>query len=757
MQKSQPQAAKGGLGIEDILYVLFKHKWKILVLTFLGLGAAVLVYKIQTPIYQSQAKLLVRYVINRVSVDSFQDEASIAGASGRNVIDTEIEILTSVDLAIEVATKVGVETLVPDSPTSASPCDVAGVILNQLEVTLGQSSNVLYVSYGNPDPELSKTVLKQVIESYFEKHLEIHRSAHAFDVVAKQTEEIRARLEATEKHLNELRSESGILSMADATGGLSAQRVKTREDLMEAKAQLAEKRTNLEALEKALIEVENSETALDTSTTTGNITAVPSDTNPIPVQAITEYRTVLELLTFLKKKDLELQIKFKAGNRLLILNQQQIETYDAKRIVLVSKYPNLAAHADEVVENTSSPRWNLISEKAGVEALVAKIGMFETLLKEIGDQFRQQYAIGAEIEEAERRRQMEDNEYRSIEVNLKNAKVDQTLDPTRMPNITMLQQPTQPFKIYDKKIQKIVIGLAGGGLIVGVSLAFMIELLFDRRVKRPMEIHARLQLPLLLSIPYHRDKNRLNYNPNGKSGPLKVKNANGLGLSDPAILQDSSSDQLKKNYFILSYAEAIRDRIIFNFEINDLTHKPKLVAVTGLSEGAGASTIAAGLAKAFSEIKGAKVLLVDLSSCNPNELSTFGAVQRHSLNGALQLATHQKFKDSAQSLYFASATARRDDSGLTNFSPMHLFELMPQLQASEFDYIIFDMPLVDQTSRTLTMAGLMDKVLLVLDAENTSRDALKWGYSELIKGRADVSCIFNKTRTHAPSWAVGDG
>jgi Mrp family chromosome partitioning ATPase len=80
---------------------------------------------------------------------------------------------------------------------------------------------------------------------------------------------------------------------------------------------------------------------------------------------------------------------------------------------------------------------------------------------------------------------------------------------------------------------------------------------------------------------------------------------------------------------------------------------------------------------------------------------------------------------------------------------------MPELQASEFDYIIFDMPAVDQTSRTLTMAGLMDKVILVLDAENTSRDALKWGYSELVKGRADVSCVFNKTRAHVPGWVIG--
>jgi hypothetical protein len=43
----------------------------------------------------------------------------------------------------------------------------------------------------------------------------------------------------------------------------------------------------------------------------------------------------------------------------------------------------------------------------------------------------------------------------------------------------------------------------------------------------------------------------------------------------------------------------------------------------------------------------------------------------------------------------------------------------------------------------------------VLDAEHTSRDGLLWGYSELVKGRADVSCIFNKSRSVTPGWLNG--
>lgn len=733
--------------MQDALYVLFKHKWMIVLLSALGLGAAAVVYFNRTPVYQSEARLLVRYVLERASVDPLQDPARPNIMAGDSVINTEIEILTSTDLALEVADKIGTDVLYPEIVGKVLLSDAAYGIIEDMEVGIGQSRNVLHVMYRSPDPELSKRVLREIVARYFEKHLEIHRSAAAFELVAKQAEEVRERLKETERQLNKLRTDSGILSLADSTSALSSQRAKTQADLMDAKAEFAERNASIESLGKTFA-------AEDESSTRGKPSKEGRD--PPPAQVITEYRTVMEMLALLQKREMDLRLKFKSGNPLLSNNQQQLSTYDRQRRDLVSKYPDLAAEADAMEKNTAdNPKWNLIMEKARLASARAKIGMLESHLQEVAEQFGRQYAIGAQIEEIDRRKQMEDAEYRSLEANLKNAKVDQTLDPSRMPNITVVQQPTEPVRTYDRKVQKIILGLAGGGMVIGVGLAFMIELLFDRRIKRPIEIQTRLQLPLLLSIPYIRAKNRGGLMLSHESGAPRIGGGGNPDLPAAIDPNVSVSAVRKANHFILPYSEAIRDRIIFNFEINNLTHKPKLVAVTGLSEAAGASTIAAGLAKSFSEIAGAKVLLVDLSSYHSEDSPLLGEVPQHSLNGALQLASDTKFKESAQRLYYASAMARRNNSGLTTFTPLHLYELMPELQASEFDYIIFDMPPIDQTSRTLTMAGLMDKVILVLDAENTSRDALKWGYSELVKGRADVSCVFNKTRSHAPGWVIG--
>lgn len=739
--------------MQDVLFVFFKHKWLILILSFLGFGSAAAVYFAQAPLFQSQAKLLVRYVIERSAVDPYQAQAS-PGASvgaGNHVIGTEMEILNSADLAIEVAEAIGPDRLLPKANGNIPPSAAVGVILSNLQVIPGLSTNVLHVHYKNEDPELAKEVLRELVDRYFNKHLEIHRSAAAFDIVSKQAEELRERLEKTEAELNMLRTESGIVSMTDATEALSSQRARTREDLMRARAELAEQQASIQSLEKAVGGAQ--EAKLPTRPENEKPSLKP--VHQVPPQVITEYRAVMELIAFLQKRELELRIKFKTGNRLLVQNQQQIANYEGRRQALLEEYPALSKEAVVIAADPKDPRRNLDMEKARLAAITAKVQVFEEHLKEISAQFSQQYAIGAAIDAVERRRQMEETEYRTLEVNLKNARVDQTLDPSRMPNITVVQQPTEPIKIYDTLTKKIILGLAAGGLALGLGIAFLIEFVFNRKIDRPIEIQARLQLPLLLSIPFIRKSER--------GGLLLGRNLDSprIGMDQDEWIQplgpngfELSATSAKMEHFILPYSETIRDRIIFNFEVNNVIHKPKLVAVTGMSEGAGTSTIAAGLAKSFSEINGVKVLLVDLSSLHPQENPLFGEIPRHSLPNALKLAKDAGFREQTQNLYYANAPSRRDDSGST-FTPLHLHQMMPMLHASEYDYIIFDMPPVDQTSRTLTMAGLMDKVLLVLDAENTSRDGLKWGYSELTKGRADVSCIFNKTRTHGPDWLLG--
>jgi succinoglycan biosynthesis transport protein ExoP len=199
-------------------------------------------------------------------------------------------------------------------------------------------------------------------------------------------------------------------------------------------------------------------------------------------------------------------------------------------------------------------------------------------------------------------------------------------------------------------------------------------------------------------------------------------------------------------HFIRRYSEAIRDRIGLYFELHQLTHKPKLVGVTSFSSGAGTSTLAAGLAAALSETDDGKVLLVDVNLGPGGVHPFFKGKPAYSLTTALE--STEPIDAAADNLYLAKVGTSQ--SGPAQLGLKKFFDLMPNLKASDFDYIIFDMPPLTSTSQTWGMAAFMDKLLLVVEAEKSNRDLIKRGYAKLMDERNNVSVVLNKTRSYIP-------
>ena len=110
------------------------------------------------------------------------------------------------------------------------------------------------------------------------------------------------------------------------------------------------------------------------------------------------------------------------------------------------------------------------------------------------------------------------------------------------------------------------------------------------------------------------------------------------------------------------FSEAIRDRLILYFELNRMNHKPKLVAVTGFSEGAGTSTLAGGLAAALSETGDGKVLLVDMNVGRPEIHPFFRGAPACSLTEALVGEPAQ----AGENLYLARAAP--PDASVSTYS-----------------------------------------------------------------------------------------
>lgn len=719
---SQPAASSMDMG--DILHAVFKHKWKILICSLLGLAAAMAVYSYYTPLYESHAKLLVRYVLERTPIDPV--DAS-SGKSSDNAIGSEVEILTSWDLAVQVAEAVGIKRLVPEAHGPVSKTDAAGVVAGGLRVESTKGSNILFVSYANRDPELAVLVLDELLNRYFTKHLEVHRSAGAFDFVTQQADQEHTRLNETEDALRALKAKAGIVSYADSTAALSSALHKATDELYTAEEEVAGQRLRVKRMEDA-----------EPASERNNKEAATHGPTSADYQ---HYHAIVARLKQLRDNELDLLSKFTSDNVMVKFNRNQLEDLDKQKAILDKKFPELSASSSA----TASPPPTLVSEKVRLQDMEDKVQSLKARLANVQEGMKRLAEIGTQIADLERNQELEVANYKYFKNTLEKARIDEALDPSKMPNISTVQRPSPPDKVYGKR-DKIVRYLALSGLGLAVGLTLLKELILNQTIKRPLELEKRLGTRLLISIPFtthNGHRRRLGWK--GKSSgegeivPLQKNGASALAPWD-------------HGHFIRPYSEAIRDRLGLYFELNRMTHKPKLVGVTSFVKGAGTSTLAAGLAAALSETGDGKVLLVDVN-LGPNDVHPFfNGRPAQPLMAALE--SNGDRASAAENLYLA--TVGSTSAGPAQLGLKKFFDLMPNLQASDFDYVIFDMPPLGQTSPTLGMAGFMDKMLLVVEGEKTNRDAVRRGYEALVASRDNVSVVFNKARSYTPKWLHSD-
>jgi Mrp family chromosome partitioning ATPase len=197
------------------------------------------------------------------------------------------------------------------------------------------------------------------------------------------------------------------------------------------------------------------------------------------------------------------------------------------------------------------------------------------------------------------------------------------------------------------------------------------------------------------------------------------------------------------------YHEALRDRLVSYFEIREMTHKPKMIAVTSCGQGSGVSSLATGLAASLSETGDGNVLLVDMRGERGTAHAFYHGQATCGLAEALESATRTNALVNGH-LYVVSADSA--DSDLQRILPRQFSNMVPRLKASDYDYIIFDMPPVGQTSITAKVARFMDMVLMVLESEKTDRDVAIRARDVLAESNATVAAILNKRRRYVPFW-----
>ena len=461
--------------------------------------------------------------------------------------------------------------------------------------------------------------------------------------------------------------------------------------------------------------------------------------NPLMLNGtVTKYAAILTRLDALRSSNVALLAKYTSGSEAVQLNEAQIAAMEKEQQTLEQQHPELPSLIRGPA-GAASPIIDLMAERASLKAAEVRKDNLEASLEALKVRRATLIKDAPIIAQAERNQAINEENLKYLMTSKKKAEVDQKLSTDNIPNIDIIQAAT-PAKENEALRTQIALGIAGGGPALAMSLVLLFGLLLSPTVKRPAEFEARFGAPVMMSIPWFKEAQRLA----GPEVPRLKDGKNGKDSGGPMTPWDA-------DHAIRPYCEVMRDRLGLYFDLNGLHHKPKMIAVAGASAGCGASTLAGGLAAALSKTGDGKVLLVDMNLSQGAAHPFSDGHPATSLDVAVK--SPRGLEATADNLYVAKAEA--DSPGGVSLGLGRLSRLVPELLASKFDYIVFDMPPLSSTSPTSALAGVMDHVMVVVEPEKSTHDHLRRSIRDLNDSRAKVSYVFNKARSHGPSALSG--
>ncbi len=713
--------SSAGINLEDIGYTLFRHKWLILASAVLGVIGAIVMLFIRPPLYLSQAQVMLHYVQDNRTASSSGQGAEVPETSMATIMNSEVEILHSLDVAQRVATKVGPALILAKKGGGNDLMTAAYTVKGGLETDVPSRTSILGISFKHRDKTIVQPVLRAIMEAYMDKHRAVHGLDGGLDAFySHQKDDMQKKLAGTEEALKKIKAEANVISVEDTKKKYEEQITRWQNDLWAAQQELVERKALLGDAAQAL--------------PAGGTTNTPQFS--VPSEKISEYTEVCAILEQHKKQKRLLILTYKVTSPIVQIVQSQIDKYDRQKSDLENDFPALAQSPGGGPQGvTNSLASDMAIGLAGIKKLSARVEFLQSVLTNLQSGASKLMQLEPTIAQLERQREVQSTNYMFVSSKLQEGIVNQLLGPGNMLNMSSVEEPTPP-SLDMKKLKKLIGMVFGACVALGIGLAFLHDFVLKRTIRRSADIERHLHLPVFITIPDTNWKRRLRL-------PSIVKQANEPATNGMMVWKPIEGMQ--------TYTEGLRERLMTYFEVNNLNHKtPKLVAVTSCGNGSGVSTLASGLAASLSRTGVGNVLLVDMNGEQGVAHSFSQGRQGQSLVQMLEQPEHRAEAEVQDNLYLATIVEENNEK-LAKALPSRFTHLVPKLKASDYDYIIFDMPPVTQTSPTPRLASHMDIVLLVLESEKTGQQLAARATALMRDSRATVAAVLNKYRPRVPA------
>jgi uncharacterized protein involved in exopolysaccharide biosynthesis len=499
--------------IRDFLYVVFRHKWKIIFTFFAVCIVGFTVVSLMPNVYESEGKIQIRTGRDPLTRDSeismpSADTAPTMDATMRNAI----QLLQTPSVAEKVVAAVGADVVLTEPERNSALARFLGRVKERLSRRTGEVSpdpsilneemrlaaerqvvggivttvqgNVLTVRYGASDPFVAQKVLQQILDVYKQVQIEVNRPAITPEFFKDEADKAQAALAAKEKELETLRTRHKITAMD---------------------AQLTQVTNTIATLKTGMLSASSQISVSEARIRTYQDNLSKQSTSVMVAQPQGENRLVMDLksqLVQLRIRESDLAKRYPDGalplenvRSEIAITQKTLEE-EQKNSAAVSTAANPARQQTEMALET---------ERANVAGLRASKMSLESELKVAEADLAELRGIEPVVRTLEREVSVLENASLQARRNLTRSLLSATLDNEGISSVKVFQQAvlrTAPVGPNRKRNYAVVLFLA---VLGSLGLALALEYL-NQSLKTPEDVEKHLGLPVLATLSYKEFK-----------------------------------------------------------------------------------------------------------------------------------------------------------------------------------------------------------------------------------------------------------
>ncbi|HEY1796689.1 MAG TPA: Wzz/FepE/Etk N-terminal domain-containing protein [Stellaceae bacterium] len=477
------------LTTREVLSILFKERRKLFG-AFLGLTLGVIAYSYMlSPYYDATGRLLVKTGREfQIRSDPTQPVASAPSSTKQEVVNSEIQILTSRDLISAVVHRMGPGKLYPSKRLfglfggSGTETDDAAIksFSSDFKVAPVEQSDVISIAYRNGDRDVAIEALNLVVQLYQQKHADMF-SDPRYKFLGQQAKQYEDELNAQVQKIADLRSSQSLFDVEAQRAKLLDDRASINSILQQLKSQQIDAHQRIAFLEE-------------------RIKATPA---LVPAGGTTS-----DVVEQAKDRLLDLQVKGEQLRERFVDSNAKPLQDNAQQIGQLKNFldrPDAMKTKAASTRNTAYDDMVVALNRALADAapIDQQIAMRTVEAKNIDARLQALTESGSKVDNMERERRELAELAHTYRARFEEARMSEDLDREKIVSVSVVQQPDAPMKPTGPThlpfgIAGVLIGLVGAGGVLVYLLVFRETLITVESVER------MLGLPVLASVAKRR-------------------------------------------------------------------------------------------------------------------------------------------------------------------------------------------------------------------------------------------------------------